>query len=105
MSIALPNGARSSRPGFQSRPTRPPVSKTKRPILLVDDDKDIREAIQDILEDEGYETISMKDGQAALTFLRSHPAPPLILLNWNMAPMNGPQFMVERARETALSQI
>lgn len=74
-------------------------------VLLVDDDPDIREAIRDTLEDEGYETIEARDGQEALEYLRSHPAPPLILLDWNMAPVNGPQFMAEVAKDPALAKI
>lgn len=74
-------------------------------ILLVDDDPDIREALRDTLDDEGYSTIEARDGREALDYLRSHPAPPLILLDWNMAPMNGPQFMAEVAADPDLSKI
>lgn len=74
-------------------------------VLVVDDDPDIREAIRDTLEDEGYKIIEARDGREALEYLRSHPAPPLILLDWNMAPVNGPQFMAEMAKDPALSKI
>ena len=66
-----------------------------RPVLVVDDDADIREAMHDLLEDEGYESVAACDGGEALTYLSSHPPPSLILLDWNMAPMNGQQFMEE----------
>jgi two-component system response regulator FlrC len=74
-------------------------------VLVVDDDPDIREALRDTLQDEGYQLIEAFDGQKALEYLRSHPAPPLILLDWNMGPMNGPQFMVEAAKDPVLSKI
>jgi CheY-like chemotaxis protein len=78
---------------------------SRRPVLVVDDDHDIREAIRDVLEMDGYETIDAPDGTVALDYLRSHSAPGLILLDWNMAPMNGPQFMNELSREPALAAI
>jgi CheY-like chemotaxis protein len=74
-------------------------------VLVVDDDADIREAIRDVLSDEGYETIEAANGQAALDYLRANPAPPLILLDWNMTPINGPQFMAEAAKDPALARI
>jgi CheY-like chemotaxis protein len=78
---------------------------TRGSVLIVDDDPDMREAIRDALADEGYATIEAKDGQDAFDYLRANPAPPLILLDWNMARMNGPQFMAEVAKDPALSQI
>jgi CheY-like chemotaxis protein len=80
--------------------------RPERFVLLVDDDSDIREALRDILADEGYATIEATNGRDALHYLRSHaPPPPLILLDWNMAPMNGPEFMAEVATDPLLSRI
>ncbi len=78
---------------------------SKGPVLVVDDDADLREGIQDALAVEDYETVKASGGQEALDYLRSNPLPPLILLDWNMAPMNGPQFMEEVAKDAALSGI
>ncbi len=80
-------------------------SSRKGPVLVVDDDADIREALQDILTGEGYETEQASGGQEALDYLRSHPLPSVILLDWNMAPMNGPQFMDEVAKDATLSAV
>jgi len=77
----------------------------KRPILVVEDDADICDAMHETLADEGYDAIEFSDGRAALDYLRSHPAPPLILLDWNMAPMNGAEFMAEVAQDASLSPI
>lgn len=81
------------------------MAARKGPVLLVDDDADIREAIRDTLADEGYEIAEATSGLDALDYLRAHPPPPLILLDWNMAPMNGPQFMAEVAKDPALAKI
>ena len=77
----------------------------KPPVLVVDDNLDMREAIRDALSVEGYETEEATDGQTALHYLSAHPPPALILLDWNMAPMNGPQFMAEFTKLPALSAI
>jgi len=71
----------------------------------VDDDADVRSALRDTLADEGYEVAEAAGGVAALAYLRSHPAPALIFLDWNMAPMNAPQFMEEFSKEPGLSQV
>jgi CheY-like chemotaxis protein len=78
---------------------------TARPVLLVDDDVDMREAIRIALEDEGYEMAEAADGQEALDYLEAHPPPSIILLDWNMAPMNGPQFMAEVSKSSTLSRV
>jgi two-component system chemotaxis response regulator CheY len=80
-------------------------ARDERPVLVVDDDADIREAIQDALEQEGYAVELARDGGEALAFLQGHPAPALILLDWNMAPMNAEQFMAEFSKEPRFAQV
>jgi CheY-like chemotaxis protein len=80
-------------------------STSKGPILVVDDDEDIRDALRDTLEEQGYEIAQAGDGLAALGYLRTNPAPPLILLDWNMAPMNAPAFMAEFVKEPSFAQV
>lgn len=77
----------------------------KGPVLVVDDDPDIREALRDTLESEGYGAVGVMDGQEALAYLRTNSIPPLILLDWNMGPMNGSEFMAEAAQDPVLSRI
>lgn len=66
-----------------------------RPVLVVDDDLDVRQALCDALDAEGYPVASAKDGADALRHLAAQPAPALILLDWNMAPMDGGAFLAE----------
>jgi two-component system response regulator FlrC len=77
-------------------------SDRKGPILVVDDDPDIREAIVDTLEDEGYQVVQTPGGREALAYLRGNPPPALIFLDWNMTPMNATQFMDEFCKEPLL---
>jgi CheY-like chemotaxis protein len=74
-------------------------------VLVVDDDWDLREAIRDTLAVEGYETSDASDGLTALEHLRTHRRPGVILLDWNMAPMNGGEFMAEFTHEPAISNV
>jgi two-component system response regulator FlrC len=74
-------------------------------VLVIDDDADMREALVDSLIDEGFTVESVSDGPAGLTYLRERPRPGLILLDWNMSPMNGEAFMAEVVREPAWADI
>jgi CheY-like chemotaxis protein len=72
---------------------------------VVDDDPDVREAISDTLQDEGYQVVESAGGDDALAYLRSHSPPSLIFLDWNMAPMNATQFMDEFTKEPAFEGV
>jgi CheY-like chemotaxis protein len=80
-------------------------SNERRPILVVDDDADIRDALKDTLEEQGYAVVEASDGAAALSYLRAHAPPGLILLDWNMAPMNAPTFMDAMGNEPNCAQV
>jgi CheY-like chemotaxis protein len=73
-------------------------------VLVVDDERDIREAVSEVLKDEGYEVVDARDGAEALDQLRAHH-PAVILLDLMMPGMNGWEFCAARQREPALSGI
>ena len=58
------------------------------PILVVEDDADLREAIVDTLNLAGYPTVEAGDGTTALTKLKESPVG-LIVSDAQMAPMDG----------------
>ena len=74
-------------------------------ILVVDDDAEIREALSDLLSDEGHQVRSAANGKEALDLLRRTPAPCMILLDLMMPVMNGWQFVTETAGDPTLSGI
>jgi len=74
-------------------------------VLVVDDDVATRAALLMTLQCEDHAADAVADGRAALSYLRSHPAPRLILLDLMMPRMDGWQFLVERRREAALAAI
>ncbi len=73
-------------------------------MLVVDDERDIREAVAEVLKDEGYEVLDAHDGAEALEQLRAHH-PSVILLDLMMPGMNGWEFCAARAREPEISSI
>ncbi|MFT3843064.1 MAG: response regulator [Myxococcaceae bacterium] len=75
-------------------------------ILLVEDDRESREAIGEVLEDEGYEVVSTTDGLAALAQLRGPGTlPALILIDYSMPKMNALHFRTEMLKEPAWKDI
>lgn len=75
------------------------------PVMLVEDDPDIRAMISQLLELEGFAVKACEDGTEALTALRSGERPFLILLDLMMPKMNGWQFRAEQMRDAALAAI
>ncbi len=78
---------------------------TTQSVVLVEDDPDIREAICDILELEGYKVSAYENGKEALDRLHESPNPGLIILDLMMPVMNGFQFLKARSNDEALSDI
>ncbi len=63
-------------------------------LLVVEDDRDVRETLVRILGDAGYSVIGAGDGQEALAALENRPGEPpaLILLDLRMPKMDGRQL-------------
>ncbi|MFC2052016.1 response regulator transcription factor [Chloroflexota bacterium] len=57
-------------------------------ILVVDDDPDIREAVAMILESQGYEVVTARDGIEGLATLKAEN-PDLMILDLMMPKMDG----------------
>ncbi len=68
-------------------------SSRSMPILVVDDDPDLRETMQDILEMEGWKVRLASNGKEALDVLRQFGRPCLILLDMMMPVMTGEEFL------------
>jgi two-component system chemotaxis response regulator CheY len=72
----------------------PPSPTTPHPdLVIIEDDNDVREAIEEVLNEEGYVTRSFAAGDDALLALQAMTTlPKLILLDLMMPKMNGWQF-------------
>jgi CheY-like chemotaxis protein len=62
-------------------------------VLVVDDDNDIREALADILREEGFLVREAANGQQALAELRTNGRPDVMLLDLMMPVMSGWQVL------------
>jgi two-component system, chemotaxis family, chemotaxis protein CheY len=75
-------------------------------VLLVDDDRDIRDTIEQILEEDGYRVATAVDGEDALQRLDAEPQlPRLILLDLMMPVMDGREFLARFTKEPRWAQI
>lgn len=74
-------------------------------VLIVEDDKDIRSALQTILEEEGYDVFVAPSGNAALELMPRIPKPSLILLDLMMPDMNGWEFCEVLAKDNCYESI
>src|SRR5688572_11919046 len=69
------------------------ASRIGRTVLVVEDDRDVRESIVEVLEEEGFAVTAAANGAEAIEQLRQSTAlPGLILLDLMMPQMDGLQF-------------
>lgn len=78
------------------------MAKNETTILVVDDERAIRDMITMALEKEGFECIEASDGHKAETLIKQ-VKPDLILLDWMMPGLNGIDFTrrLRRNEETS----
>jgi DNA-binding NtrC family response regulator len=68
--------------------------KERHTVLVVEDDAELRATVVTMLEDEGLQTISACDGEAALGALHRHPVE-AVLTDIQMPRKNGLELLVE----------
>ncbi len=66
----------------------------QRSVLIVEDDEDLRSALEMLLDDDGFEVACAEHGAVALRLLESIE-PDVILLDLNMPRMDGRQVLGE----------
>ncbi len=64
----------------------------KKKILVIDDEKNVRDVMARILGREGYQVLLAEDGEEALSILDEETTD-LIMLDMNMPRMNGLEFL------------
>ena len=75
------------------------------PLLIVEDDADIREALQGYLELQGYEVRAAANGKEALEHLETPPRPSLIILDMALPVMDGHRVLTSRKGSEALAEV
>jgi CheY-like chemotaxis protein len=74
-------------------------------VLIVEDDRAIRDVMAEVLVDHGYEVDVATNGQQALEICRSKPTPDLILLDLLMPVMDGLEFARLKRSDPTLSRV
>ncbi len=78
----------------------------RRLVLVLDDDWEICEAVREVLEDDGFETVGLNDAPRALEYLAAaERLPDLILLDLMMPLMDGWSFLDELRASARLAQV
>ncbi|MEK7356419.1 MAG: response regulator [Bdellovibrionota bacterium] len=65
----------------------------KAPILVVDDNADMRSLMKMFLRSEGYEVVTANDGASAMSWLKGGLRPGLIFLDMVMRGIDGTTFL------------
>lgn len=66
---------------------------TKKKILVIEDDANIREVLKLALDFEGYDVVTAQNGKEGIEALDKNPNTGLILLDLMMPVMNGWEFV------------
>jgi CheY-like chemotaxis protein len=82
-----------------------PDGTSKPPVLIVDDDADIRDFVRGVLHEAGYQTLEAGDGVAALETLQTHMEPLVVLLDILLPQLDGAALLgiVARNHHMAVS--
>lgn len=79
------------------------MAPASRPVLIVENDSDIRQSLCDILEDEGITVLTASNGEEALEVLQGEGPPPLVIfLDLMMPRMSGWELHRRIAATTAV---
>jgi|SRR5262245_16062124 len=75
------------------------------PVLIVEDDADLREMMAQLLSLEGFQPATVANGREALEYLRDGDAPRVILLDLMMPVMDGWEFRRKQQADPALASV
>jgi len=74
----------------------------KTPILIAEDDRMFRVLLQSWLEDRGYDVVVAENGQQAWDLLQTERSPKLVILDWMMPGLSGPDVCRKLRSRTGL---
>jgi CheY-like chemotaxis protein len=78
---------------------------THCPVLIVEDDEDLREMMAQLLTLEGFHAATVANGREALQYLHNGEKPHVILLDLMMPVMDGWEFRRQQQADPALAPV
>lgn len=81
------------------------MASLRGPVLIVEDDPDIRESLQHFLEAHGYPVVAASHGKEALEYLGRAPRPSMMVLDMNLPVMDGNRLLTARRGDDTLRSI
>jgi CheY-like chemotaxis protein len=81
------------------------AGSTNRTVLVVDDDRGVRELLTRSLSFEGFDVMEAANGQDALTQLRTGRRPGVIVLDLRMPVMDGWAFRIAQRADPRIARI
>jgi CheY-like chemotaxis protein len=75
------------------------------PVLIVEDDEDLREMMAQLLTLEGFQTATVANGREALEYLHEAAKPDIILLDLMMPVMDGWEFRRQQQADPAIAPV
>ena len=88
--------------------TQSPVRSTPTahcPVLIVEDDADLREMMAQLLELEGFKAETAANGRDALKYLEAGERPDVILLDLMMPVMDGWEFRHRQIQNPSIADV
>jgi len=82
-----------------------PENEAALPVLIVDDDADLRKSLARAVRQEGYVTMTAANGQEALDYLSEGERPSVIILDLAMPVLDGWAFLERRQLSADLRSI
>src|SRR5438270_305020 len=105
--LALPKGVWRCLVGTVAKPhgMNQMMTPPSKVVLIVEDDPGTRGSLAMLLQLVGYSDATVSNGLEALVYLRTHPAPRLIVLDLRMPRMDGRRFLDKHGQDAELAQI
>jgi CheY-like chemotaxis protein len=81
------------------------MASLRGPVLIVEDDPDIRESLQHFLELHGHAVRAASHGREALELMGRSPRPAVVVLDMTMPVMDGHRLLTARKADESLRAI
>src|SRR2546426_10875554 len=75
------------------------------PVLIVEDDPEVRDALSQLFSDEGYQVTTAREGEEGLERLHARPHPCCVVLDLMLPNMDGFEFRVRQMGDPEVAAI